>query len=66
MTIAVENTLPLFIPNSLSPNGDGVNDVFEVYGAGLKFIDMKIFDRWRGECLTRITKCRDGMVPSRR
>ena len=37
---------PVFIPNSFSPNGDGNNDVFTVYGAGIKYIDMKIFNRW--------------------
>jgi len=39
----------LYIPNSFSPNGDGINDVFkpEIIGAhpdnGYK---MQIFDRW--------------------
>lgn len=36
----------LFIPNAFSPNGDGVNDVFYIYGSGIKEINFRIFDRW--------------------
>jgi gliding motility-associated-like protein len=35
-----------FIPNAFSPNGDGNNDVLEVYGTGLATVKMKIFNRW--------------------
>jgi gliding motility-associated-like protein len=46
MTVLVENNLEVFIPNSFSPNGDGNNDVFTIYGQGIKTIDLKIFNRW--------------------
>lgn len=46
LTILVEDTLPVFIPNSFSPNGDGNNEEFKVFGKGIKFIDLKIFNRW--------------------
>ena len=37
----------LFIPNTFSPNGDGVNDVFYVRGKGLNIIpSIIIFNRW--------------------
>jgi gliding motility-associated-like protein len=38
----------IFIPNALSPNGDGINDIFTVYaGAEVKEVKrMEIFDRW--------------------
>jgi gliding motility-associated-like protein len=36
----------LFIPNAFSPNGDGVNDVFYVYGSGFKEFYLAIFNRW--------------------
>ncbi len=34
------------IPNSFSPNGDGVNDVFKVYGKCIVAIKMSVYDRW--------------------
>lgn len=40
---------PYFIPNTFSPNHDGVNDVFRVEGAA-EVAEMRIFDRW-GACL---------------
>lgn len=36
----------LFIPAAFSPNGDGINDVFTVYGKGIDSYSMHIFDRW--------------------
>jgi gliding motility-associated-like protein len=38
----------VFIPNSFTPNGDGLNDVFNVKGIGFKIenYSMEIFDRW--------------------
>jgi FOG: PKD repeat len=39
--------LNYFIPNTFSPNNDGVNDVFAPRGVGLTRINsMKIFNRW--------------------
>lgn len=46
LTISVENHLKTFIPNSFSPNGDGNNDEFRIYGEGIKLIDLKVFNRW--------------------
>jgi gliding motility-associated-like protein len=46
MTILVDGGKPVYIPNSFSPNGDGNNDVFQIYGVGIKTIDLKIFNRW--------------------
>ncbi|MBL0310080.1 MAG: gliding motility-associated C-terminal domain-containing protein [Bacteroidetes bacterium] len=37
---------PIYIPNSFTPNGDGNNDVFLIYGVGIKTVDMKVFNRW--------------------
>ena len=46
MRIIVENQSKPFIPNSFSPNGDGNNDVFEIYGENIKSVKMRIFNRW--------------------
>ncbi len=36
----------VYLPNAFSPNGDGVNDVFEVKAFGLKEPRVRIYDRW--------------------
>ncbi len=36
----------VYIPNVFTPNGDGINDVFEVFLHNASFISMEIFDRW--------------------
>ncbi len=40
----------IFIPNSFSPNLDGLNDVFSPNTLGILSYDLKIFNRW-GELL---------------
>ncbi len=54
----------IFIPNAFTPNGDGVNDVFNVkLGKDAIGMDMTIFDRW-GKMVfetNRIAKGWDGM-----
>ena len=39
----------LYLPNAFSPNGDGVNDVFELIQGGIVDLDMRIYDRWGRE-----------------
>ncbi|MES2620716.1 MAG: gliding motility-associated C-terminal domain-containing protein, partial [Bacteroidota bacterium] len=46
LTVSVQDTLEVFVPNSFSPNGDGNNDEWLVYGEGIKSVDLKIFNRW--------------------
>ncbi|MGQ7868134.1 T9SS type B sorting domain-containing protein [Sunxiuqinia sp. sy24] len=37
----------LFVPNAFSPNGDGLNDYFEILGiGGYERVSLKIFNRW--------------------
>lgn len=45
--------LNIFIPNAFSPNGDNLNDIFQIYGTGIKDVDQAllkfnivIYDRW--------------------
>ncbi|MDP2175945.1 MAG: gliding motility-associated C-terminal domain-containing protein [Bacteroidota bacterium] len=43
-----------YIPNSFSPNNDGINDVFQPTISNAKSIKMSIFNRW-GELIFEIT-----------
>jgi gliding motility-associated-like protein len=36
----------VYIPNVFTPNADGKNDIFLVYGTGISKVEMTIFDRW--------------------
>jgi len=36
----------VFVPDAFSPNGDGKNDEFKVFGNCIKTINVKIYDRW--------------------
>lgn len=42
VTVIVQNQL--FIPNLFTPNGDGKNDVFLLYGSGIKELIFSVFD----------------------
>lgn len=36
----------IYVPNSFTPNGDGKNDIFYVYGDFIADFHMYVFDRW--------------------
>jgi gliding motility-associated-like protein len=36
----------LYIPNTFTPNGDGMNDTFGVSGGALKEFSIMIYNRW--------------------
>ncbi len=38
--------LNLYVPNAFTPNNDGLNDFFSIYGEGVKSLEISIFDRW--------------------
>lgn len=46
VTVFVNDGNKFFVPNLISPNGDGINDVWEVYGYDLEQVHAKIFNRW--------------------
>ncbi|HKK76100.1 MAG TPA: gliding motility-associated C-terminal domain-containing protein [Saprospiraceae bacterium] len=39
---------PIYLPNAISPNLDGINDEFRLYGdlSGLEVESLQIYDRW--------------------
>ncbi|HOS48836.1 MAG TPA: gliding motility-associated C-terminal domain-containing protein, partial [Bacteroidia bacterium] len=38
--------MSFYIPNTFTPNGDGLNDTFGIAGEALKEFRMQIFNRW--------------------
>jgi gliding motility-associated-like protein len=45
--LVIVNDVPLFIPEAFSPNGDGINDLFEIKGLSkYKSVHIEIFNRW--------------------
>lgn len=61
-TTELAPSLSLFIPNSFTPNGDGLNDTFGVYGESVKNYRMEVYNRW-GEIIfssTEVTRQWDG------
>lgn len=49
----------IYVPNAFSPNGDGTNDIFKVYGSGFKTFLLRIFNRW-GEKIFETTNPDEG------
>jgi gliding motility-associated-like protein len=46
LNVVVEKVCDVFIPDAFSPNGDGHNDVFKVYGNCITELTLQVFDRW--------------------
>ena len=48
VTVYIVKNRPIYIPNAFSPNGDGTNDNFTLYGgiAARKIQLLRIFNRW--------------------
>jgi len=45
VTVVVQNIFSYYMPTGFSPNGDGINDVIQVHGRGIDYINLRIFDR---------------------
>ena len=55
-----DGTVPiLFFPNAFSPNGDGVNDLFDYFNFGYDKVWMRIYNRW-GEVVYETELPHDG------
>ena len=44
--VTVTDNYGVYLPNSFTPNKDGLNDVFFIYGTGLSEVTLGIYDRW--------------------
>ncbi|MCF8464269.1 MAG: PKD domain-containing protein [Flavobacteriales bacterium] len=44
--VIVKPAIAFYIPNTFTPNADGLNETFAGNGVGLKEYEMWIFDRW--------------------
>jgi gliding motility-associated-like protein len=60
--IIVEENYSVFIPNSFSPNHDGVNDEFACYGICIEHFELTIYDRWGSEIYHSTDKSWNGTV----
>lgn len=43
--ITIYQNARVFIPNVFTPNGDGTNDLFQVFALGIRFVDLSVFNR---------------------
>ncbi len=53
------NLKDFFIPNAFTPNGDGNNDVFKVYGSSIQNVTLRIYNQW-GETIRELHGLNDG------
>jgi gliding motility-associated-like protein len=46
--VMIDEDFVIYVPNGFTPNGDGMNDVFYVYGNDIdpEIYDLMIFNRW--------------------
>lgn len=56
ITVLPQDTSGVFIPNVFSPNGDGINDMFDIKYEHAEEISMTIYDRWGNEVFIKELK----------
>lgn len=59
--LVVNDIYTFYVPTAFTPDNDGVNDVFRVFGRNIdeKTYNLKIYDRW-GEVIWQTNKLDDG------
>jgi gliding motility-associated-like protein len=43
---SVTPNMSIYVPNSFTPNGDGLNENFGAYSESVKSFTMEVYDRW--------------------
>ena len=51
-------SIPIFIPLAFSPNNDGINDFFTVFGEDEKFVSLSIYDQ-KGKLITILNNLKE-------
>jgi gliding motility-associated-like protein len=60
VVVSVNKNSPMFVPNAFTPNGDGVNDIFQVANIAFnKLVELRVFNRW-GQQVAYTTDNRQG------
>lgn len=45
-SVFVDVFSPIYVPNTFTPNNDGINDIFRAYGKNIRDFRMEIRNRW--------------------
>ncbi len=45
-SVFVDVYFPVYVPNTFTPNNDGVNDIFKAYGTNVRGFRMEVRNRW--------------------
>ena len=57
--VYVKPDYTFYVPNTFTPNNDGINPVFMAYGVNIQAFEMDIFTRW-GELIYKTTDMNSG------
>jgi len=57
--LVVMEDFGIYVPNAFTPNGDGLNDIFQPKGFGVTKYELNIYDRW-GERVFHTTTFEQG------
>ena len=62
LDVTVETDFYIYVPTAFTPDGDGLNECFQVQGVGFEAYEIKIFDRWGNQVYYSedIEECWDG------
>jgi gliding motility-associated-like protein len=64
LEVTVETDFYIYVPNAFTPDGDGLNECFEIKGVGFDAFEIKIFDRWGNQVFfsDNVENCWDGTM----